>query len=445
MALAQVSSLDLSQRRLPDLARRLPDLALRPATWIAVAVLLLAVSPAATSGDSPIALSDVAVAVAGLLAVRTILRGEQLDVARSVPALGLLAIGTAGLIAAVLSHNVPTNVVGAVRYVELFLVAPLAVMVALRTRTDAFILLGALVGLGVGEGALGLVQFATGTGAGIGEDSIRAVGTFGAYNIGSLAQITAVGFVICLAVVVVQDGAFRAWAAAGATVLLLANLASLSRSAWVALAVAALVTVSRGRPARLLGAVTAALALAALILPPLVTSETPIGDRVASLLSSDAAPDQSLVDRQALWAAAVDMSLDNPLTGVGLRAFPDFRDAYADFSLLGSSDISFGSSFDRVALESPHSLYLLVASEQGLVALLVLVTVLAVLLARGLVRAARRRSDLSTTIALAGVGLLSFELVSMITGDLGGPGSILTGICLGLAGWAAADVDLHGP
>ena len=68
--------------------------------------------------------------------------------------------------------------------------------------------------------------------------------------------------------------------------------------------------------------------------------------------------------------------VDNPLTGVGLRAFPDFRDAYADFSLLGSSDISFGSSFERVALESPHSLYLLVASEQGLVALLVFVTVL---------------------------------------------------------------------
>ncbi|MBJ7452351.1 MAG: hypothetical protein JHC71_09740 [Blastococcus sp.] len=130
---------------------------------------------------------------------------------------------------------------------------------------------------------------------------------------------------------------------------------------------------------------------------------------------------------------------------MGLRAFPDFRDAYADFSLLGSSDISFGSSFERVALESPHSLYLLVASEQGLLALLVFVTVLAVLLTRGLLRAARRRSDWSTTIALAGVGLLCFELVSMITGDFGGPGSILTGISLGLAGWAAADVDLRSP
>ena len=76
---------------------------------------------------------------------------------------------------------------------------------------------------------------------------------------------------------------------------------------------------------------------------------------------------------------------------------------------------------------------------------LVFVTALALLLAGGLVRSARRRSDWSTTIALAGTGLLCFELVSMLTGDFGGPGSILTGISLGLAGWAAADVDLRDP
>jgi O-antigen ligase len=440
MALAQLSL--AVPRRLPRRAE-LASAAGRPAAWLALALLLLAATPAAGSADSSVALSDVAVLVAGVLAVRSVLRSDGLAVARSVPALGFLAITTMGLVAAALATNFPTNVIGAVRYVELFLVTPLAVMVALRSRTDAFILLGSLVGLGVGEGLLGLYQFATGTGAGIGADSIRAVGTFGAYNIGTLAQMTALGFVVCLAVVVVsRDAAIRAWAVAAATVLLLANLASLSRGAWVALAFAALVTLSRGRPARLLAVVTAALALAALVLPPLVSSGTPIGDRVGSLLSSDAAPDQSLTDREALWAAATGMALDHPLTGVGLRAFPEFRDAYADFRLLGSSDISFEGSFERVALESPHNLYLLVASEQGLVALLVFVSVLAVVLVRALARAARPRSDVSTAIALAGAGLLSYEMVSMITGDIGGPGSILTGIALGVAGWAAADVDL---
>ena len=139
------------------------------------------------------------------------------------------------------------------------------------------------------------------------------------------------------------------------------------------------------------------------------------------------------------------MSFDNPLTGVGPRAFPEARDAYADFSLQGSSDISFGADFARVELKSPHSLYLLIAGEQGLLAAVVFVAVLAVLLARGLVRTARRRSDLSTTVALMGVGLLAYEIMVMVTGDFGGPGSILTGIALGLAGWAAADLDLLGP
>jgi O-antigen ligase len=426
-----------------DALRRLPPLARRPSAWTALAILLLAIADPGTSSGSSIAVSDVAVAIAGLLALLAVLRFDQLGVVRSVPALGFLAIGTMSVVAAVLATNFPTNVIGGIRLVELFFVAPLAVMVSLRTRTDAYILLGSLVALGVGEGVLGLVQFATGTGAGIGAENIRAVGTFGAYNIGALAQITALGFVVCLAVTVVQDGALRAWAAAAAAVLLLANIAALSRGAWVALAFAALVVVSRGRPARLLTAVTGALVAAALILPPLVNSGSAIGQRLGSFLSSDASPDQALIDRQSLWAAALDMSLDNPVTGVGVRAFPDFRDAYADFSLLGSSDISLGSSFEQVALESPHSLYLLIASEQGLLALLVFVSVLAILLGRGLVRTARPRSDLSTTVALAGVGLLSYELISMITGDLGGPASILTGIALGVAGWGAADVDLR--
>jgi O-antigen ligase len=173
-----------------------------------------------------------------------------------------------------------------------------------------------------------------------------------------------------------------------------------------------------------------------------VASGTPIGERVASLLQSESEPDQSLIDRQALWRAATQMALDHPLTGVGPRAFPEHRDAYADFSLLGSSDISFDGSFEQVELKSPHSMYLLIASEQGVVALFIWVSVLVVDLARILIRAARRRDDLATTVAVMGAGLLAYELVVMITGDFGGPGSILTGIAWGIAGWAAADLDL---
>jgi O-antigen ligase len=415
----------------------------RPGPWIAAALVLLALAPAGDpSASAAVTPSDLALVVAALLAAKELLRGRQLAMARSVPALGFLAIAAMALVAAALASNFPQNVIGGIRFVELFLLAPVAVMVALRTRADTAVVLGAILGVGLFEGVLGLVQFASGTGAGFGDESIRAVGTFGAYNIGTLAHLTGMGYVICLAVAVVQRGSLRWWGAAGAILFAVANIATLSRGAWVAMALATLLVLSRGRPARLLGALAAAGVLAALVLPPLVSSGSAIGQRVESLLVAESTPDQSLTDRGSLWRAAVQMALDHPLTGVGPRAFPDFRDAYADFSLLGSSDISFGADFQRVELESPHNLYLLVASEQGLAAAVVFVAVLAVLLARGLVRAARRRSDLSTTTALMGAGLLAYEMAAMVTGDLGGPGSILTGIALGLAGWAAADIDL---
>lgn len=417
----------------------------RPGTWIAVAVLLLALPTAGdASSSAAVTPSDLALVVAALLAAKELLRGRHLAMARSIPALGFLAIALMSLVAAAVARNFPDNLIGGLRFVELFLLAPVAVMVALRNRTDAAVVLGSVLGLGLFEGVLGLVQFATGTGAGIGAESIRAVGTFGAYNIGTLAHLTAMGYVICLAAAVVQRGSLRWWGAAGAAVFALANVAALSRGAWVAMALATVVVLSRGRPARLLVTVVTVGLLGALILPPLVAGGSPVGERLGSLLVADSTPDQSLTDREALWRAAGQMALDHPLTGVGPRAFPDVRDAYADFSLLGSSDISLGTSFARVELKSPHSLYLLIASEQGLLAAVVFVAVLAVLLARGLVRAARRRSDLSTTVALMGVGLLAYEIMVMVTGDLGGPGSILTGVALGLAGWAAADLDLLG-
>lgn len=426
------------------MSRVLPALG-RPGTWIAAAVLLLALPTGGDASSTAAATpSDLALVVAALLAAKELLRDRQLAMARSIPALGFLAIAVMSLVAAAVAQNFPDNVIGALRFVELFLLAPLAVMVALRNRTDAAVVLGSVLGLGLFQGVLGLIQFGTGTGAGIGEESIRAVGTFGAYNIGTLAHLTAMGYVICLAAAVVQRGNARWWGAAGAVVFALANVAALSRGAWVAMALATVVILSRGRPARLLATVATVGLLGALILPPLVASGSSVGERIGSLLEADATPDQSVTDREALWRAATQMAFDNPLTGVGPRAFPEARDAYADFSLLGSSDISFGADFARVELKSPHSLYLLIASEQGLLAAVVFIAVLAVLLARGLVRTARRRSDLSTTVALMGVGLLAYEIMVMVTGDFGGPGSILTGIALGLAGWAAADLDLLG-
>jgi O-antigen ligase len=434
-----------------ELVRRPAEVLARPSVWVALAILAVPLGSEASPGGAAVTPADLALLMAVAVAARALLRGETsllgshaLRCARSIPAAGLLLVAVVGVVAAVLAPNFPESGIGGVRLIELFVLAPFAVMVALRTRTDAVIVLGSLVGLALVEGAIGVWQYVSGTGAGIGEESIRAVGTFGAYNIGSLASLCGLALVACLAVAVVTTGRRRLYAGVCAALLVLPLGASLSRGVYVAAAAAAVVVLSRGRPARLLAALLVGGLLAALIVPPLVASGTGLGDRVASLVETAAEPDQSVRDRLALWTAATQMAVDRPFTGVGPRGFAEHRDAYADLTLLGSSDISFGSDFERVALESPHNLYLLIASEQGLVALLVYVTLFAVLLARCLTIAARPRSDGSTALALVAAGLLTFYLVLFVSSDLGGPGSIFIAFTVGLAARAAADIDLGG-
>ncbi|WP_166509563.1 O-antigen ligase [Blastococcus sp. TF02-8] len=415
---------------------------LRPSTWVAAAVISIALSSSSTGAGPLVTVSDLVLGVLVCVAALQLLRGGNAAVVRSVPALLFGALGLISVGLALVAPNFPGNVVGGVRFLQLFCLTPIAVMVALRSRTDTRVVLGSVVGLAVVQGAVGIVQALTRTGAGIGGQPIRAVGTFGAYNIGALAGLCALGLLICLAWAVVLPGVRRWWAAAGAAFLVLPLAFSLSRSAWLATAVAAIVVVSRGRPARMLGIVVAGVVLGAAAVPVVLASQGELADRLDSLITAESDPDQSFVDRLSLWHAAAGMALDHPWTGVGPHAFVDHRDAYADLALLGSSDIALGSDFEQVALESPHNFYLLVASELGLVAAAVFVASFLVVLGRGLVRSARPRQDEATATSLAGVGMLAFALVGMLTSDLGGPWSILLAVLLGVAGWAAADQEL---
>ncbi len=422
--------------------RSLREIALRPSTWVAIAVLTIPLVPSSASGGASVTVSDLALVVAVALTGVQLLKGVNAQVVRSVPALCFWVLGAVSLLLALVAPDFPQNLVGGVRFLELFCLVPIAVMVALRSRSDAQVVLGSIVGLAVVEGALGVVQALTGTGADIGGETIRAVGTFGAYNIGALAGLCSLALVICLALGVVLTGAPRWWALGTAAFLLLPLAFSLSRSTWVATAAAALIVVSRGRPVRMLAVAVGGVVLMAVALPVVLAGGGELADRVESVVDAGSEPDQSVVDRLALWEAATEMAWDHPWTGVGPRSFIDHRDAYADLRLLGSSDIAFGSEFDQVALESPHNFYLLVASEQGLVAAALFVVSFLVLLCRGLVRAARPGSSPDAAVALAGTGALVLQLVGMLTGDLGGPSSLTLAITLGLAGWAAADTGL---
>jgi hypothetical protein len=193
------------------------------------------------------------------------------------------------------------------------------------------------------------------------------------------------------------------------------------------------------------------------------------------------------------------------VAGVGLKGFPEHRDGHASLALSSGSDTEgAGAAFRKQPLLSPHNMYLLVLSEQGLVGLLALAgSWLALLLCgvRGLVRV--RRSDAAATgpepesapggagradvpfgglrgleravgipglvrgpdaagagrpgsdpdavaagrpasgvargldCALVACGLIVWQLVDFVYGDIGGPSTALTAVCFGLVAWWA--------
>lgn len=424
-------------------AQQLRGFAERPSTWLAMAILLLPFGSRADASAALVTPADLALALAVAATLLDAARGRRLPLIRSLPALAFLLLGVTTTTVALLSVDARLGLVGVVRFLELFFLVPVTVLVALRTHWDAVVLFGALQLLAVVEGTVGIVQRITRTGADIGGENIRAVGTFGAYNIGALATLSAIAMIGALAWGVVLRGRLRWVGFALAGYLAIPMVLSLSRGIWLAAAAGVFVVLTRGRPARILAGVAVAGISAAVLLPPLVASDSELGARFASLVSARSDPDQSVKDRLSLWSAARQMSEDHPLTGIGPRAFPLHRDAYADLSLLGSSDISDAGGFRRVALESPHNFYLLVAAEQGMIALTAFVATFAMMLLRGLVRAARPENNLSTAMALAGTGMLAHALAEMLTGDLGGPNSVMLALVLGLAGWAAVDLPLQ--
>ncbi|MDI1456886.1 O-antigen ligase family protein, partial [Streptomyces sp. ATE26] len=162
-------------------------------------------------------------------------------------------------------------------------------------------------------------------------------------------------------------------------------------------------------------------------------------ERFDSITQVADAPDQSVTDRYTMWAAATDMWREHPLTGVGLKGFPEYRDGHASLALSSGSDTAgAGAAFHRQALLSPHNMYLLVLGEQGLLGLLGLAggwLALLVCALRNLWRT--RRSRGGRECALIACGLLVWQLVDFAYADIGGPSTVLTAVCLGLAAWWA--------
>ncbi|MEV5611047.1 O-antigen ligase family protein [Streptomyces sp. NPDC052225] len=381
-------------------------------------------------------------AVSGLVvifcAVRAV-RQRQRPLGRT--ALIVLGLPVIAVAAAALGADSPANAFeGMARYYQILVLVPAAVLLLVRDHDDFRTVAWALVGLGLWEGSIGVYQYLTGTGASYAGEDIRAVGTFGATDVMGMSTVVAYGLVCAVALALGGGRArVRITALVCALGLVVPLALSFSRGAWIATAVVCVLQIVLGGVRRAARLLAAAVAAAIVLVGGFGVGTSMLQERLSSITQVTAAPDQSVTDRYTMWAAAIDMWEEHPATGVGLKNFPAYRDGHASIALSAGSDVAgAGASFRRQPLLSPHNMYLLILSEQGLLGLCAITGAWAAMLvlgARRLVTAHRRGRGLDC--ALIACGLLTWQLIDFVYADIGGPSTVLTSVVFGLAAWWA--------
>lgn len=415
------------------------DLGVRRPSFVVAGTVLLICLPSGLSDVSSsgrITVADLAAGgVVAVLAVR-LLAGE-----RSTARQGWLPFAfalAAFAIATVTATDVSASVIGFIRYSELFVLVPVAVAMSLRDRLDVLLVAGAIVAVTLVEGAVGVYQYLTGTGASYAGQDVRAIGTFGAEQVLALGALIGYGLVVTLALAFAMRGRLRIALFAASAFLLLPLGLTLSRGAWIATACSVLVLLviaSWRLAAVLVGMAALAVAISVLGASGSDPASNGLDQRVTSIVSSGSAPDQSVKDRYALWHAAFAIWADHPVVGVGLKDFAEYRDSYASVELSAGSDVGDQSSgISREPLLSAHNQYLMVLSEQGTVGILAFGGLLVTLA----VGAVRRRDTLLAApeqrfLDLAAPAVMVWTLIDFLYGDIGaGPTSVLLAVVLGL-------------
>ncbi|NED20300.1 O-antigen ligase family protein, partial [Streptomyces sp. SID9913] len=369
-----------------------------------------------------------------------LLRGRRRPLPRTAAVVfGLPVVALA--LAAVTAVSPAAGLSGLGRYLQVFVLVPLAVLLLIRDRRDFRLPAWALVGLAVWQGAVGVHQYVTRTGASYQGQPVRAVGTFGAQDVMGMATVVSLGLVCALGLALGRAPLRERLVAAGFVLVLLPPLAlSFSRGAWIATAVACTVQLLLAGLRRALAAGAVVAAVAVVLAGGFGVGQSMLQERVGSITRVTDTPDQSVTDRYTMWAAAAGMWREQPLTGVGLKGFPEHRDSHASLALSSGSDTEgAGAAFRRQPLLSPHNMYLLVLAEQGLIGLLALAGGWLALLGcavRGVWRA-RRSGGPGLDCGLVACGLLVRLLTDFSYADIGGPSTVLTAVCLGLAAWWA--------
>jgi O-antigen ligase len=414
-----------------------------PARWApvlplvaVVAVLALPLGPGGEGGAGPAdALSGLAVLYCALRVLRDRCRPLS-GTAVAVFALPVVAFA----VAAAGASSPGAGLTGFGRYLQVFVLVPAAVLLLLRDRRDVRLLAWAFVGLALWQGALGVHQFLTGTGASYQGRDIRAVGTFGAQDVMGMATVVCFGLVCATGLALGRGPSRQRVLAAGCAAALLFPLAvSFSRGAWIAAVCACAAQLVLAGLRRAVKAGAAVVALGVVLVGGLGVGSAMLQERVDSITRVTDAPDQSVTDRYTMWAAAVGMWRQQPFSGVGLKGFPEHRDSHASVALSSGSDTAgAGSGFRRQPLLSPHNMYLLVLAEQGVLGLLALAGGWLALLVCGLRRVARvRRTGPGLDCGLIACGFLVWQLTDFVYADIGGSTTVLTALLLGLAAWWA--------
>ncbi|WP_043735364.1 O-antigen ligase family protein, partial [Streptomyces zinciresistens] len=412
--------------------------AVPPVLPVVAVVALLGLPVAAGSAATPADAASALVVLAAL--VRTLLRARRPLTRGAVIVLGLPVVGVAVAAAGAMSTGDAWT--GLARYLQVFVLVPVAVLLLVRDRRGARLLLWSLVGLALWQGAIGVKQYLTATGASYQGADIRAVGTFGPSDVMGMASVVAFGVVAATGLALgARERRQRLVATACAVALLVPLALSFSRGAWIATAVACAAQLLLAGVRRAAAVFAAAAALSVVLVGGLGVGAAALEERLTSITQVTDSPDQSVVDRYTMWAAAADMWREHPVTGVGLKAFPAYRDGHASLALSSGSDTGgAGQEFRRQPLLSPHNMYLLLLSEQGLLGLVTVAgswLALLVCALRGLRRGAARLRD----VGLPACGLLLWQLVNFLYADIGGPSTVLTAVCFGLAAWWALSRD----
>jgi O-antigen ligase len=426
-------------RRMP------PPRLLRLLPLVATVLLPAAPLPAASGEGSTVAPADMASAVLVVWCTVEVLRRRSRPLTPAAAVVfGLPVVGFA--VATLTAADPQGAVPGFVRYLQVFVLVPVAVVLLLRDARDFRIVAGGLVLLALAQGAVGTYQYATGTGASYMGEDIRAVGTFGPTDVMGMATVVSYGLLAALALALRTPPDAPAWlkpcALAAAAALVVPLALSFSRGSWIATAFAAVAVIALTGLRQAVRVLAAVAALGVVLVGGLGIGSEMISERVGSITRVTDAPDRSVGDRYAMWAAAAGMWREEPAAGVGLKGFPAHRDGHASIGLSSGSDTAgAGREFEKQPLLSPHNMYLLVLGEQGLIGLTAFAGSLAALLVLGvrrLVRSGRAGgAERAADCGLVAVGLLLWQTVDFLYADIGGPSTALTGVVVGLAAWWA--------